>query len=81
MMILLALLLLVDLPRVETNVTVSGKKGKAGSLGFLAVSRQATMSLRHGVATRPDATMVPAGLDRKSTGSWEQDTLRRAAPR
>ena len=35
MMILLALLLLVDLPRVETNVTVSGTQGKAGSLGLL----------------------------------------------
>uniref|UniRef100_A0A452QCS7 Uncharacterized protein n=1 Tax=Ursus americanus TaxID=9643 RepID=A0A452QCS7_URSAM len=40
MTILLALLLVVDLPRVETNGTMSGKQGKSGPLSLLTGRRQ-----------------------------------------
>lgn len=68
MTILLALLLVMDLPLVETNVTVSGKQGKSGPLSLLTGRRRQARMHRQTRRGHPKWTLP---RPRVALGSWK----------
>ena len=78
-MILFALLLVTDLPRVETNVTVSGKQGKSGPLDPLGWEKEAGQNASADTGWPP--VSGPRGGPRAETGTGvrERESVRRAA--